>query len=157
MKLEIVPFEYLHRKPVLTILRQTGVFRDDEIEVALELIDAYLSKTDDYQLKTAVDATGKVLGYVCFGKSPMTKSTFDLYWIAVDPTHYREGIGRKLFEEACKEIEAQGGALITIETSSKPQYHNTHRFYQEIGCQLEATIMDFYAPHDHKLIFTYRL
>lgn len=157
LSLQIVPLTLAHREPIRKILLETNAFRNDEIDVALELIDAYLNRTDDYQLYTAVEDEDTVLGYVCFGKTPVTLTTFDLYWIATAPAVQGKGVGQKLFEFACKTIEAQGGRLVIIETSSQPRYEKTQKFYEKIGCVPEARIKDFYSPGDDKLIYTKHL
>ncbi|MCS6988334.1 MAG: GNAT family N-acetyltransferase [Chloroherpetonaceae bacterium] len=158
--IRIVPLQASHKEPIRKLLAETNAFRDDEIEVALELIDECLSypsfNPENYQIYSALEGE-RVLGYVCFGKTPMTLSTYDLYWIAVAPDAQGKGVGKKLFGFACDEIQKQGGKLVVIETSSQPQYDKTRRFYEAIGCQLEARIRDFYRVGDDKLIYAKRL
>ena len=43
-----------------------------------------------------LEQNGAVLGYACFGPTPMTERTWDLYWIAVAPNAKRAGVGRAL-------------------------------------------------------------
>ncbi len=157
MSVSIVEFNPLHRQAVISLLKKTAVFREDELEVAIEVIDAYLTQTDDYQIFAAIDEQATVLGYICFGKTPLCFTTFDIYWIAVHPHYHKQGVGTRLFEYAIAEIATQQGSLVVIETSSKPDYKPTQRFYEHLGCHLEAQIRDFYAPNDHKLIYTYRI
>ncbi|MBC8044511.1 MAG: GNAT family N-acetyltransferase [Rhizobacter sp.] len=157
MAIRIIPLEPQHREPIRTILQATNFFRDDEIDVAIELLDANLNRTDDYQVYVAAGEAGKVLGYVCFGKIPITQSSFDLYWIAVDPNAQKGGIGKQLFEFTCNEVSQQGGKLIVIETASQPKYIPTQRFYERIGCTLEARLKNFYSIGDDKLIYTKHL
>lgn len=155
--IEIVPIQPAHKEPIRKLLWETNAFRSDEVEVALELIDESLSYTEfnpeNYQVYSAIEGNC-LLGYICFGKTPMTLSTYDLYWIAVARQAQGKGIGKRLFEFACNEIQKQGGKLVVIETSSQPQYEKTRRFYEKIGCRLEATIKDFYRIGDDKLIYT---
>ncbi|NTV45240.1 MAG: GNAT family N-acetyltransferase [Chlorobiales bacterium] len=155
--LNIVPLAPAHKELIRKLLCDTNAFRSDEIDVAIELIDAYLNKTDDYQLYTAIDDQGTVLGYVCFGKTPVTLTTFDLYWIATAIEAQGKGVGQALFDFTCNAITKQGGKLVVIETSSQPKYEKTWRFYEKIGCTVEARIKDFYAPGDDKLIYTKHL
>ena len=49
--------------------------------VALELVDAAAVSAADYEILVADNGT--LLGYVCFGPTPMTVRTFDLYWLVV--------------------------------------------------------------------------
>lgn len=155
--IEIVPIKESHKEPLRKLLWETNTFRGDEIEVALELVDECLAYTvfnpENYQIYSAIEG-GALLGYVCFGKTPMTLSTYDLYWIAVAREAQGKGVGKRLFEFTCKEVEAQGGKLIVIETSSQSHYENTRRFYEKIGCRLEAQIKNFYRVGDDKLIYT---
>src|SRR5438067_1925956 len=66
---------------LVALVRSVGEFTPDEVEVALELIESALAKTDDYQVVVALEHD-RVTGYACFGPTPMTKGAFDLYWIA---------------------------------------------------------------------------
>ncbi|MFQ3597884.1 MAG: GNAT family N-acetyltransferase [Chloroherpetonaceae bacterium] len=155
--LQIVPLQSSHKEPIRKLLWETNAFRSDEVDVALELIDECLAYTsfnpENYQIYSAIE-DGGLLGYVCFGKTPMTLSTYDLYWIAVARAAQGKGIGKKLFDFTCQEVQKQGGKLIVIETSSQAQYEKTRRFYEKMGCRLEATIKNFYRVGDDKLIYT---
>jgi ribosomal protein S18 acetylase RimI-like enzyme len=160
--IHIIPLAPAHKDPIRKLLWETDAFRSDEIDVAIELIDDTLSKNgkllpDDYHIHVAVENTSDVLGYVCFGKTPMTLSTFDLYWIAVYPKAQGKGVGKKLFDFTCERVGAMGGKLIVIETASQPKYDATRRFYDKIGCTLEARIKNFYSVGDDKLIYTKHL
>ena len=83
-----------HRSRLETIVRATGVFAAAEIDVALELFDA---TDDDYEFIGAFEADTKALvGFACFGPTPSTDRTYDLYWIAVHPESQRTGAGAAL-------------------------------------------------------------
>lgn len=157
MTLEIRPLQEDDRFEVDRILAATGMFTAAEIEVADELLDIFLHKPGqkDYQI-FVVCQDSRVCGYVCFGPTPATESTFDLYWIAVDPELQGHGIGKKLLRFAEQECQKQGGKLLIIETSSKELYRPTQAFYLNNSYQIEARIKDFYAPGDDRLIFTRR-
>jgi ribosomal protein S18 acetylase RimI-like enzyme len=159
--MKIIPLLAPHKESIRRILLQTQAFRDDEIDVAIELIDDSLSKNgalapDDYHIHVAVE-NETVLGYVCFGKTPMTLSTFDLYWIAVSPQAQGKGVGKTLFDFTCERVAEMQGKLIVIETASQPKYEPTQKFYERIGCDLEARIKNFYSVGDDKLIYTKHL
>ena len=87
----------------------------------------------------------------------MSRSTYDLYWLATRANRMRRGYGRALFARVEEEIKAQGGRQVIIETSSKERYRGTRQFYDHIGCELAARLRDFYDEGDDQLIYCKRL
>ena len=146
------------RPAILEILQATREFSLTEVKVAVELIDLYLEHgiSSDYHILVA--ATGNTpAGYICFGPTPLTESTWDIYWMAVDPEKKRQGIGSRLLDRAESSIRKTGGRLILIETSSKPDYEKTRKFYESRDYEIIARIPDFYTPGDDKIVFQKRL
>jgi ribosomal protein S18 acetylase RimI-like enzyme len=144
-------------EPLRRILQATNVFRDEEIEVAVELMEATLGKTEDYIQKTIVDDTGTVQGYYCIGPTPMTASTFDLYWIAVNPEFHGKGFGYQLLNDCEQTVSSMKGTLIVVETSSLAKYLPTRTFYLRNKYLEAARIRDYYAPGDDLMIYTKHL
>jgi ribosomal protein S18 acetylase RimI-like enzyme len=144
------------RDPVRAILVRTGAFTDAEIATALELIDEWLdgAEASDYLTYVATVPSGLIVGYVCFGPTPLTEGTYDLYWIAVDPAQQGHGAGRRLLAFAESDVAGRGGRLVLIETSSQASYEPTRQFYERTGYALVARIPDYYRPGDDKLIFS---
>lgn len=140
---------------IMDFVKRTGFFRDVEIDIALEVLqDAVLKKADcGYQSYTAI-MDKKAVGWICFGKTPCTIGTFDIYWIAVDPDYQRWGIGSKLLDFGQNKIIEQDGRLIVIETSGSDMYKSTQQFYEKNGYKLAANVDNFYAQNDPKMIFT---
>lgn len=157
LNLVIRPLQEQDLPAVDRILAATAMFTPAEIAVADELLDVFLHTPGqrDYLIWVAI-LEPKVVGYVCFGPTPATESTYDLYWIAVDPELQGHGIGKQLLQFAEQNCLKQGGKLLIIETSSKESYRPTQAFYLKNGYQIEARIKDFYAPGDDRLIFTRR-
>jgi ribosomal protein S18 acetylase RimI-like enzyme len=143
---------------LIAILQKTPEFKPIEITVAEELIDNYLTHgiSSGYYIQIAED-DGQVAGYVCFGETPCTTGTWDIYWIAVDREKRRRSIGKTLSEAAEQAIKEANGRLIIIETSSIPMYENTRKFYLGRGYEVVAQIRDFYAIGDDKLILQKKL
>lgn len=142
------------REKIEKILRDTNNFKDFEIDVALELIDTYLNdeKQNDYHI--FVDEENDVLnGYVCVGPRPMTKSTWDLYWIAVNPSVQAKGIGSGLIAFSEDYIKQKGGRLIWIETSGKESYEKERKFYLKNGYEKLTEVKDFYDMGDSLVIY----
>jgi ribosomal protein S18 acetylase RimI-like enzyme len=137
---------------LMRIVRCAGIFSTEEIQVAGELLDSYLSGSSDYIVDVAVNEFGPV-GYICYGRTPLTEGTFDLYWIAVDRGRQRAGIGKRLVQSLEERLSTLGVRMVVIETSSRPPYAPAIAFYKKIGCQKVAEVPDFYSMGDNKLIF----
>ena len=140
---------------MLSFLAETGFFRPDEIDIAREVLDEALAHGPEGHYQSFVACAGKeVVGWVCYGPTPCTISSFDIYWIGVASAWQGQGIGRELTVFAEREITERGGRLLVVETSSQEKYLPTRRFYEALGYTEAAQIADFYGPADHKVIFT---
>jgi len=146
------------RQSIRDLVAETGMFRPNEVEVAVELLDDRLKRGDasDYQFVLSTEDE-RVVGYVCYGPITITLHSYDLYWIVVDRQHQGKGIGRLLLQEAQSRIAARGGRQIYVETSGITTYAPTRSFYERCGYEVEAVIRDFYAPGDDKWIYVRRL
>jgi len=157
----IRPLEPRDRARILEVDTATGNFTAAEIAIAMEVVDEALADPafprGDYRAYVAEDDGGSVAGYECHGPTPLTESTYDLYWIAVDPGYQGGGYGRALLAFAEADVRATAGRLLLIETSSQESYSATIRFYEKSGYPLVARIKGFYRPGDDKLIFAKEL
>ena len=146
------------RAPLERILRETLMFTDAEIDVALELLDVGLGQRpgDGYAFLVA-EQDGDVVGYACFGPTPATDGTWDLYWVAVDRSRQRSGIGRALVAAVEEHARALGGRLLVVETSGRDAYAPTRAFYERSGYPEHARIRDFYRDGDDKVLHVKRL
>ena len=141
------------------ISAKTTVFNQEEVECVDELWEEYLaqgSERSGYYFLVEKEAE-RVLGYACYGPRSLTSGTYDLYWIAVDPTARRGGVGRGLLAASEQAVRKLGGRLLVLETSGLPAYEPTRKFYLTTGYTLEATLKDFYSEGDDLVIFTKRL
>jgi ribosomal protein S18 acetylase RimI-like enzyme len=146
------------RPHITKILHDIPEFKPFEVAVAEELIDSYLddpSGSGYHILVAQVDSN--VEGYICYGPTPLTEGTWDIYWVAVAQARQDQGIGSALMESAEKEILKAKGRLTIIETSSTPLYEKTRNFHISQGYEVVARIPDFYALGDDKLILQKRI
>jgi GNAT superfamily N-acetyltransferase len=93
---------------IMKILQKTPEFKPSEVAVAEELIDSYLA--DAYQSGYYIlvsEADSVVVGYICYGSTPLTEGTWDIYWMAVAPQMQGKGIGTALLESAEKYQEGK--------------------------------------------------
>lgn len=146
-----------HRDRLREVLDATALFREEEVEVALELFDEGISGRDrDYHWLAAFDAD-LLLGAACWGPTPATEGTWDLYWIAVHPGAQGNGIGSALLDAAERAVRESRGRLLVVETSGRPAYAPTRNFYRRRGYGEAARLDDFYAPGDARVTFVKRL
>jgi D-alanine-D-alanine ligase len=92
------------------------------------------------------------VGWICWGPTPCTLGTFDLYWMAVDPAAQGAGVGSALITEMEQRL-AGVGRLIVVETAGRADYAPTRAFYEARGYRVAAVIPDFYAPGDAQVIY----
>lgn len=172
--LSVAPLQASHRSRVEEIVRSTRAFSEEEIGVALEVFDeafkadighrtwdmgeppmSYVPCPMSYEFVGAF--LGHLLvGYACFGPTPSTDRTFDLYWIAVHPNAQRVGAGGTLMAEVERRLATRQARLLVVETSSRDDYAATRRFYTRRAYTEAAHLHDFYAPGDDRIVFTKR-
>ena len=136
------------------LVASTGVFYPEERAIALELLEERLRRgpKSGYEFIFA-ERRGELLGYCAWGAVPLTRGSFDLYWIVVAPRAQGLGIGRRLMELAERAVARCGGGRLFVETSSRAAYARARRFYRAAGYRRAARLADFYAPGDHKIVF----
>ena len=158
MKIDIRPMAHEDKPSITKILLSTPEFKPFEVAVAEEIIDSYLKDPfgSGYRILVA-EVDSAVTGYICYGPTPMTEGTWDIYWEAVAREKQGRGIGSALTKSAEKEILKADGRLAFIETSSTPAYEKTRRFHLSHGYEVVCRVPDFYAPGDDKLILQKRL
>jgi ribosomal protein S18 acetylase RimI-like enzyme len=157
--MKIRPLVLKDRAKLQSMLINSQAFTTEEVNVAMELIDIVLKDENqkDYKIYCMVDGQDQPTGYICYGPTPMTKGTFDLYWIVVDPKFQGQGIGSKLLDFLEKVLREKGGRIILAETSSIPEYEKTQRFYLEKGFREVARVPDYYDQGNDRITFCKRL
>jgi len=144
------------RKNIEEILISSGFFYEFEIETALEIADETLAKGSEksgyYWLK-ATDEDG-VIAFANYGKNSFSTHSWDLYWIAVHQNSRNKKLGSLLLKGVEEEVKKMGGKILWIETSGRPLYTPTEKFYQRNGYKLQASLPEFYGPGDPKQIYS---
>jgi ribosomal protein S18 acetylase RimI-like enzyme len=139
------------------------------VSCAIELLDDALARAEDntYEALVAVQdredgvdpseepdrGAGVPMGYACYGPTPMTDASHDLYWLVVAPEARGRGIGRGLLAAVEDDVRRRGGRRIRIETSSLEGEGGAARFYASTGYERVGLIRDFYRPGDDLITF----
>lgn len=162
------------RPRIREILDATGIFRNEEIDVAIELFDSVFGvpvgadavqheqtvippASSDYFFLGAFTPEEELAGFACYGPTPATDRTYDLYWIAVDPAVQGSGCGTILLNEVERRLQGLNARMVVVETSSRSDYGNTRGFYIQRGYVEAARSRDFYAAADDRITYTKRL
>lgn len=136
------------------LVERAGVFSQAEVNIAIELAEARIGKGDasDYFFVLA-EAQARLAGFTCFGPIPATEGRFDIYWIVVDKSEERRGLGGALLLATEKRCAAAGGKRIYVETSSTAPYGPARSFYEKHGYALEAQLADYHRDGDGLCIY----
>ncbi|HEX4297442.1 MAG TPA: GNAT family N-acetyltransferase, partial [Devosia sp.] len=106
---------------IRALVDATGVFSAEEARVAAELATTTLDGSETYRW-LLVEAGGQLVGYSCFDRIPLSRVSFDLYWIAVRPEARGTGLARELIDRTAKLARSKRGLWMFAETSSRPAY-----------------------------------
>jgi len=140
------------RAPLERLTAATGLFRPDEVAIAVSLLDDALAGDEDYRFLGAY-AGDELVGYACWGPTPGTEGTFDLYWIVVDPAWQGKQVGTHLLRAVEDKLVSENARLIVVETSSRAEYTPTRAFYERRGYAAAARLPGYYAPGDDLVIY----
>ena len=158
MTVRIRPMLKRDKPALMALLHSLPQFKPAEVTVAEEVLDSYLANPAGSGYNTLVAEDGLAInGYICYGPTPLTEGTWDVYWMAVSAEKQGKGVGGALLAYAEDRIKEAKGRLIVIETSSQPGYQKTRRFYSNHGYEAIARLPDFYAPGDDKVILQKRV
>jgi ribosomal protein S18 acetylase RimI-like enzyme len=144
------------RDAIAAVIDQ-GPFRPEERSCALELLDAALGRADTYEALVADEPGVGPIGYICFGATPMTEATYDVYWLAIRPDHQGRGVGGRLLAETERVLGERGARIIRVETSSLEGQGGALRFYRRAEYQQVGLIEGFYRPGDDLVTLAKRL
>ncbi len=138
------------RDAVRTMLVDCGAFSDVEIAVALEVVDQGL--LGEYVL-LAAEVNGETMAFAAIGPASMTVSAWYLYWICVHPKVQRSSVGRVLQASIETLVAKSGGNRLVLETSGRPDYDRSRRFYENAGFVEVGRIPDFYRLGDDCVVY----
>jgi acetoin utilization deacetylase AcuC-like enzyme/GNAT superfamily N-acetyltransferase len=139
---------------VRRIVTDTGMFTTEEVAIAGELVEERIAKgvVSGYDF-VFMEADGEMLGYACYGRTPGTDITFDLYWIAVSRARQGGGVGRAILARVEEDVARQGGKALYAHTSSTEAYAPTRAYYRKNGFKKAAELPDFYRVGDAMVIY----
>ena len=134
-------------------------FRPEEVACAIELLGAVLDPPEGntYEARIGVDEADLAVCYACFGQTPMTDATFDLYWLVTSASSRGRGHGKHLLTALESELRDRRARNLRVETSSLEGQGGALRFYERTGYSVTGRIADFYRPGDDLVTLVKRL
>lgn len=138
----------------IKVAEDTEVFNPQEIAVLREMVGECLTIPGKNYFLFDEQQDTKILGFVIFGRIPLTEFSWDVYWLVVDKMFQGKGVGKKLLVRVEDFIaESQARAILRIETSARKDYVRARGLYIKQGFIEIGRILHFYAPNDNLVIF----
>jgi len=153
--MNIRPIKIADKAKLVTLLDDISLFTSDERAVALELLED-TSPSSDYHFLGTFENDGALSSFICFGPTPMTHGTYDMYWVGTGDQFQRRGLARTLVNEMKNVLLKKKARMIRIETSGKDNYVSTRAFYENIQLTEEARLRDFYSVGDDLIVYMFR-
>jgi GNAT superfamily N-acetyltransferase len=137
---------------VLRIIMDSGQFDDDGLAYVESTLDAHLAEDSGALWLTADD--GEPVGVSYCNPEPVTSGTWNLLMLWTRKDREGQGFGAALVAETERRLREKGARLLIVETSGLPDFEVARAFYAKCGFIHEATIKDFFAAGDSKLVYT---
>jgi ribosomal protein S18 acetylase RimI-like enzyme len=148
----IRPTEKADSAAVLEILRASAQFDADGLAFVRDTLDEHLNHPGPAIWPTADD--GEPVGVACCALEPVASGTWNLLMLWTRKDRHGQGFGKQLVAHLESELQGRVARLLIVETSGLPAFAVARWFYVRSGFKHEASIKDFFAAGDDKLIFT---
>ncbi len=140
------------KNAVLQIIKDSGQFDADGLSYVESTLDAHFTENSGALWLTADD--GEPVGIAYCNPEPVTSGTWNLLMLWTRKDREGQGFGAALVAEIEQRLRAMDARLLIVETSGMPEFETARAFYAKCGFIREATIKDFFAAGDNKMIYT---
>ena len=140
---------------IMNIVRESGQFDDDSLKYVEDTLLQHLQNPSSALWLTADD--GGPVGVAYCIPEPVANGTWNLLMLWTRSDVHRRGYGGQLVNQIEAELQARAARLLIVETSGLAEFAAARAFYLKSGFKHEATIQNFFAPGDNKLVFTKQL
>ena len=122
-------------------------------ELLDNMIQPYFEGNNDTEFWVTYQENNVPIAIAYYAPERMTVGTYNLYLIAIHPNFQRKGIGQEMLEYIENHLKNRGERILLIETSGLPEFERAIYFYKKNNYHEEATIREFYAQEEDKIIF----
>lgn len=141
------------RDAVHDVARHSGLFPPEELDDVRSTFDAFLTGAAEADRWLVSDTGSGAVAVAYFAPERMTDGTWNLYFLAVHPSHRGRGHGAALVSRVEQDLRRGGARVLLIETSGVPEFATQRAFYAGLGYHEEARIREFYGVGDDKIVF----
>lgn len=138
---------------LIALAEATGLFEPNQTEYLTQMLDQYFSGKNETQDFWFTDYDNEPVGVAYVAPERMTEGTWNLYLIAVHPSHQRQGRGKVLLRHVEQMLTEQGERVLLVETSGTENFEYVRAFYRKSGYEEEARIREFYTAGVDKIVF----
>lgn len=138
--------------PLLAIIEASGQFDDESLSHVRDTLAQHFAGEGGALWLTADD--GEPVGVAYCAPEPVTRGTWNLLMLWTRADRHGRGHGAALVQHLERELTKREARLLIVETSGLASFGPARRFYSKCGFLQEATIKNFFAAGDDKLVFT---
>ncbi len=122
-----------------------------------DMISDYLTNESSTDIWFTTINQGKPISIGYCAPERLTEGTYNLYAIAVHKDYQGKGLGREMMDYIETLLRDSGNRILIVETSGKPEFELTRKFYDKCNYIKQATIPEFYDKDDDKFVFWKKL
>jgi ribosomal protein S18 acetylase RimI-like enzyme len=137
---------------IFSIVEQSGQFDAEGLAHVQETLAEHLAGNGDGIWLTADD--GEPVGVAYCAPEPVASGTWNLLMLWTRADRHGKGHGASLVKQMELALQNRVARLLIVETSGLPAFAPARSFYTKCGFVHEATIKNFFAAGDDKLVFT---
>jgi GNAT superfamily N-acetyltransferase len=137
---------------ILSIVAESGQFDADGLAHVQDTLRRHLDGHGEGIWLTSDD--GEAVGVAYCAPEPVASGTWNLLMLWIRTDRHRKGNGALLVKQVERELRDRGARLLIVETSGLAAFEPARSFYAKCGFALEASIKNFFAAGDDKLVFT---
>jgi ribosomal protein S18 acetylase RimI-like enzyme len=137
---------------LFAILAESGQFDGGGVEYVADVLRRHLGEGSDAIWMTADD--GEPIAFAYCGPEPVASGVWNLWMLWTRRDRVGRGHGADLVETIERRLTDISTRRLIVETSSLDAFAPARAFYRKCGFEHEATVRDFFADGDDKLIYT---
>lgn len=144
---------------VVALAVSSGLFPAGDAGVVTTLMTDYFAGADrrDHRCLLLLTDADTAIGVAYYQAAVATDRTWYLTMIAIASDHQGHGHGTTLLRQVEADMTSSRQRLLLVETSGRPEFAATRRFYDKCGYAKVATVADYYQAGDDLVLYRHEL